>query len=224
VLLLPHGYEGAGPEHSSARLERFLDMSAEDNIQVCYPTSAGQFFHLLRRQALRSWRKPLVVMTPKSLLRREEAASPLSAFTESGWQRVIGDAPEVDPSRVTRLLLCSGKVAFDLMAHRTATKDDSVAVARVEQLYPVPRTELEALVKRYPSVRELFWVQEEPRNMGAWRFMRSHLADLVATAAQPVKVQYVGRVESPSPATGFLKTHELEQHVLVDEAFARGTA
>jgi 2-oxoglutarate dehydrogenase E1 component len=224
VLLLPHGYEGAGPEHSSARLERFLDMSAEDNIQVCYPTSAGQLFHLLRRQALRSWRKPLVVMTPKSLLRREEAASPLSVFTEGGWQRVIGDGPEVNPSRVTRLLLCSGKVAYDLMAHRTATQDDSVAVARVEQLYPVPRTELEALVKRYPSVRELFWVQEEPRNMGAWRFMRSHLADLAATAAQPVKVQYVGRVESPSPATGFLKTHELEQHVLVDEAFARGTA
>jgi 2-oxoglutarate dehydrogenase E1 component len=224
VLLLPHGYEGAGPEHSSARLERFLDMAAEDNIQVCYPTSAGQLFHLLRRQALRSWRKPLVVMTPKSLLRREEAASPLSTFTDGGWQRVIGETAEQDPARVTRLLLCSGKVAFDLMAHRTATHDNSVAVARVEQLYPVPRLELEALVKRYPALRELFWVQEEPRNMGAWRFMRSHLSDLAATAAQPVKVQYVGRVESPSPATGFLKTHELEQHLLVDEAFARGTA
>ncbi len=224
VLLLPHGYEGAGPEHSSARLERFLDMSAEDNIQVCYPTTAGQLFHLLRRQALRSWRKPLVVMTPKSLLRREEAASPLSTFTDGGWQRIIGDGAEVDPSRVTRLLLCSGKVAFDLMAKRTASKDDSVAVARVEQLYPVPKSELEALVKRYASLRELYWVQEEPSNMGAWRFMRSHLVALAATAAQPVKVHYVGRVESPSPATGFLKTHELEQHVLVEEAFARGTA
>ncbi len=223
VLLLPHGYEGAGPEHSSARLERFLDMSAEDNIQVCYPTSAAQLFHLFRRQALRSWRKPLVVMTPKSLLRREEAASPLQAFTEGGWQRVIGDAAEADPASVTRLLLCSGKVAFDLMAHRAASKDTSVALARVEQLYPVPRTELVALVKRYPSLTELLWVQEEPRNMGAWRFMRSHLAELAATAAQKVSVRYVGRVESPSPATGFLKTHELEQKLLVDEAFARGT-
>jgi 2-oxoglutarate dehydrogenase E1 component len=223
VLLLPHGYEGAGPEHSSARLERFLDMSAEDNIQVCYPTTAAQLFHVLRRQALRSWRKPLVVMTPKSLLRREEAASPLSAFSEAGWQRVIGDVAEEDPTRISRLLLCSGKVAFDLMARRTQTNDRSVALARVEQLYPVPRLELEALVKRYPSLRELIWVQEEPRNMGAWRFMRSHLAELAATAALPVSVRYVGRVESPSPATGFLKTHELEQHQLVDEAFARGT-
>jgi 2-oxoglutarate dehydrogenase E1 component len=223
VLLLPHGYEGAGPEHSSARLERFLDMSAEDNIQVCYPTTAAQLFHLLRRQALRSWRKPLVVMTPKSLLRREEAASPLSAFSDDGWQRVIGDAAEEDPRRITRLLLSSGKVAFDLMARRAQTKDTSVALARVEQLYPVPRLEFEALVKRYPSLRELIWVQEEPRNMGAWRFMRSHLADMAATAAQPVSVRYVGRVESPSPATGFLKTHELEQKLLVDEAFARGT-
>jgi 2-oxoglutarate dehydrogenase E1 component len=224
VLLLPHGYEGAGPEHSSARLERFLDMSAEDNIQVCYPTTAAQFFHLLRRQALRSWRKPLVVMTPKSLLRREEAASALSDFTDSGWQRVIGGGPEVDPSRVSRLLLCSGKVGFDLMARRASTEDDSVAVARVEQLYPVPRVDLGALVKRYPSLRELYWVQEEPRNMGAWRFIRSHLVELAATAAQPVKVQYVGRGKSPSPATGFLKTHEFEQRLLVDEAFARGTA
>jgi 2-oxoglutarate dehydrogenase E1 component len=223
VLLLPHGYEGAGPEHSSARLERFLDMSAEDNIQVVYPTTAAQLFHLLRRQALRTWRKPLVVMTPKSLLRREEAASPLTAFTDGSWQRVIGDGPEQDASRVTRLLLCSGKVGFDLIDRRATTHDASVAVARVEQLYPVPRAELEALVKRYPALRELFWVQEEPRNMGAWRFMRSHLAEVAATAVQPVTVQYVGRVESPSPATGFLKTHELEQHLLVSEAFARGT-
>ncbi len=224
VLLLPHGYEGAGPEHSSARLERFLDMAAEDNIQVSQPTTAAQLFHLLRRQALLGWRKPLVVMTPKSLLRREEAASPLEAFTEGGWQRVVPDPEATDPASVTRLLLCSGKVAFDLMAHRTQTPDPSVAIARVEQLYPVPRAQLEAQVKRYPALRELIWVQEEPRNMGAWRFMRSHLAELAETAAQPVSVRYVGRAESPSPATGFLKTHELEQHQLVEEAFARGTA
>ncbi len=199
-------------------------MAAEDNIQVVYPTSAAQLFHLLRRQALLSWRKPLVVMTPKSLLRREEAASPLEAFTHGSWQRLLPDAGGPAPATVTRLLLCSGKVAFDLMARRAETKDASVAISRVEQLYPVPRAELEALVKGYPALRELTWVQEEPRNMGAWRFMRSHLAELAATAAQPVSVRYVGRVDSPSPATGFLKTHELEQHQLVDEAFARGTS
>ncbi len=224
VLLLPHGYEGAGPEHSSARLERFLDMSAEDNIQVCYPTTAAQLFHLLRRQALLPWRKPLVVMTPKSLLRREEASSLLQAFTGGDWQRVLPDPVDTNPAAVSRLLLCSGKVAFDLMAHRALASDTSVGIGRIEQLYPVPRAELEALVQRYPSLRELIWVQEEPRNMGAWRFMRSHLAELAATARQPVSVSYVGRVESPSPATGFLKTHELEQHQLVQEAFARGTS
>ena len=224
VLLLPHGYEGAGPEHSSARLERFLDMAAEDNMQVCYPTTAAQLFHLLRRQALLPWRKPLVVMTPKSLLRREEAASPLEAFTNGGWQRILPDTEDSAAASVTRLLLCSGKVAFDLMARRAETKDGTVAIARVEQLYPVPRTQLEALVQRYPQLQELVWVQEEPRNMGAWRFMRSHLAELAATAKQPVSVRYVGRVETPSPATGFLKTHELEQHQLVEEAFARETS
>ncbi len=197
VLLLPHGYEGAGPEHSSARLERFLDMSAEDNIQVCYPTSAAQLFHLFRRQALRSWRKPLVVMTPKSLLRREEAASPLQAFTEGGWQRVIGDAAEADPASVTRLLLCSGKVAFDLMAHRAASKDTSVALARVEQLYPVPRTEL-------VSPRETLPVADRAAlgAGGAAQHGRLALHALPPRRAgghrrTKVSVRYVGRVESP---------------------------
>jgi len=224
VLLLPHGYEGAGPEHSSARLERFLAMSAEDNIQVTYPTSSAQFFHLLRRQALRPWRKPLVVMTPKSLLRREEASSPLEAFASGGWKRVISDAPEADPRTVTRLLLCSGKVFFDLHAARAAAGDVTQALARVEQLYPLPRAELEALVARYPSLRELVWVQEEPLNMGARRFMMPHLAKIAASAPQSVGLRYVGRSESPSPATGFLKTHELEQQLLVQEALARGTS
>jgi 2-oxoglutarate dehydrogenase E1 component len=220
VLLLPHGYEGAGPEHSSARLERFLAMSAEDNIQVCYPTTAGQLFHLLRRQALRPWRKPLVVMTPKSLLRREEAASSLDEFTRGSWRRVIADSPELDPAPVRRLLLCTGKVAFDLMAGRAAAKDSTIALARVEQLYPVPRAELLALVQRYPGLRELTWVQEEPLNMGARRFMLPHLVELAATAAGSVRVKSVGRAESSSPATGFHKTHELEQQLLVDEAIS----
>jgi 2-oxoglutarate dehydrogenase E1 component len=223
VLLLPHGYEGAGPEHSSARLERFLAMSAEDNIQVTYPTSSAQFFHLLRRQALRPWRKPLVVMTPKSLLRREEASSPLDAFTTGGWQRVIPDGPGVDPAPVTRLLLCTGKVYFDLAAARVAANDPTIALARVEQLYPLPRAELEAQVRRYPAVRELVWVQEEPLNMGARRFIMPHLAKLAASAPRPLGLRYLGRAESPSPATGFLKTHELEQKLLVEEAISRGT-
>jgi 2-oxoglutarate dehydrogenase E1 component len=223
VLLLPHGYEGAGPEHSSARLERFLAMSAEDNIQVTYPTSSAQFFHLLRRQALRPWRKPLVVMTPKSLLRREEASSGLEAFTGGSWQRVIADSPAMDPGPVTRLLLCTGKVAFDLMAARAAAQDPTIALARVEQLYPLPRAELEACMRRYPGLRELVWVQEEPLNMGARRFIMPHLAKLAASAPQALMLRYVGRAESPSPATGFLKTHELEQRLLVEEAIARGT-
>jgi len=223
VLLLPHGYEGAGPEHSSARLERYLALCAEDNMQVTYPTSSAQFFHLLRRQALRPWRKPLVVMTPKSLLRREEASSPLEAFTSGSWRRLIADGPEVDPRPVTRLLLCSGKVFFDLDAARKAAGDASLGLARVEQLYPLPRAELEAVVARYPALREVVWVQEEPTNMGPRRFMMPHLAKIAASARQTVTLRYVGRSESPSPATGFLKTHELEQQLLVQEAIARGT-
>ncbi|HVP60403.1 MAG TPA: 2-oxoglutarate dehydrogenase E1 component [Myxococcaceae bacterium] len=222
TLLLPHGYEGAGPEHSSARLERFLAMSAEDNIQVCYPTSSAQIFHLLRRQAIRPWRKPLVVMTPKSLLRREEAGAPLSAFTSGTFQRLISDPPAGGEAKVTRLLLCTGKVAYDLLAARAKAADDTVAIARLEQLHPFPEGQLAAEIARYPALEELVWVQEEPENMGAWAFVLPKLTLRVSVRGRALPLRYAGREASASPATGFQKTHELEQVLLVDAALSRG--
>jgi 2-oxoglutarate dehydrogenase E1 component len=224
ALLLPHGYEGAGPEHSSARLERFLDLSAEDNIQVCYPTSAAQIFHLLRRQMRRTLRKPLVVMTPKSLLRLAEAKSPWSDFTQGTYRRLIGEVnPAVAPAEVTRLLLCSGKVYFDLVKARDAAGDRSIAIARLEQLYPLPQGELQALLASLPKVQEVFWVQEEPKNAGAWRFLLEPLMQLVNALPTRPRLQYVGRPESASPATGYSKSHTYEQNLLVSEAIARGS-
>jgi 2-oxoglutarate dehydrogenase E1 component len=221
TLLLPHGYEGAGPEHSSARLERFLELAAEDNIQVCYPTSSAQIFHLLRRQVLRSIRKPLVVMTPKSLLRLAEATSPWSAFATGGFQRVIGETNKaIEPSKVTRVLLCSGKVYFDLARHREALKNTTTAIVRLEQLYPLPEAELRAVLAQYANARELYWVQEEPRNAGAWRYLLEPLLALVGEFTQAPKLKYVGRPESASPATGFLSSHQYEQKLLVDEALS----
>jgi 2-oxoglutarate dehydrogenase E1 component len=222
TLLLPHGYEGAGPEHSSARLERFLTMAAEDNLQVCYPTSSAQVFHLLRRQAIRSWRKPLVVMTPKSLLRREEASSPLSAFVTGNFQRLISDPPAGGAANVKRLLLCTGKVVYDLLAARAKAGDDSVAIARLEQLYPFPEAQLAAEIARYPELQELVWVQEEPENMGAWSFVLPRLTGRASARGKSLPLRYAGREASASPATGFQKTHELEQTLLIDAALSRG--
>ncbi|OJH41982.1 2-oxoglutarate dehydrogenase E1 component [Cystobacter ferrugineus] len=222
TLLLPHGYEGQGPEHSSARLERFLSLSAEDNIQVVYPTTPAQIFHLLRRQVLRPLRKPLVVMSPKSMLRLPEATSKLDELATGSFQEVIAD--KVDPAGVTRLLLCSGKVYYDLVKERDARKDTSIAIVRVEQLYPFPFDELSGLLAKMPKLTELFWVQEEPRNSGAWHFIFPRLHDLVATRGQnPVKLGYIGRAEAASPATGFTQTHKLEQQLIVEEAILRGT-
>ncbi len=220
-LLLPHGYEGAGPEHSSARLERFLELAAEDHLQVCYPTSSAQIFHLLRRQVVRRIRKPLVVMTPKSLLRLAEATSPWSAFTTGGFQRVIGETnAAVDPGQVRRVLLCSGKVYFDLVKQRDAAKTHTTAIARLEQLYPLPEPELRAVLASYPAATEVWWVQEEPRNAGAWRYLLEPLLALAAELPRRPSVKYVGRPESASPATGFLSSHQYEQKLLVDEALS----
>ncbi len=222
TLLLPHGYEGAGPEHSSARLERFLEMAAEDNIQVCYPTSSAQIFHLLRRQIERPIRKPLVVMTPKSLLRNKVAASAWSDFTSGTFKRVIGETnAEVDPKKATRLIVCSGKVYYDLREARDAAKDTSVAIVRLEQLYPLPAPELTELFKSMPKLNDVRWVQEEPRNGGAWLAMIEPLTKLLEESAPKVKLKYVGRPESASPATGYLKASEYEQKVLVEEALAK---
>jgi len=214
VLLLPHGFEGAGPEHSSARLERFLTLCAEDNLQVVYPTTPAQTFHLLRRQVLRPWRKPLVVMTPKSLLRHPQAVSPLEAFVEgTAFRHVIGD-DAVDPAATSRVLLCSGKVYFDLLAAREEQGRDDVAIVRLEQLYPLRQQEVEAALAPYPAGVPVVWVQEEPENMGAWRYLRVTWGGEVA--GRPFSG--VSRPASASPATGSASSHRIEQNELIGEA------
>jgi len=214
VLLLPHGYEGQGPEHSSARLERFLTLAAEDNMQVAQPTTAAQFFHLLRRQMHRPVRKPLVVMTPKSLLRLTAARSAAAEF-ERGHFRVVLDDPAVsDADGVRRILLCTGKVAYPLMAKRDE-EGKPAAVVRVEQLYPFPGDQLRDVFERYPSATEVVWVQEEPENMGAWRFVSNHLRSKLQ---ERLLLTHVSRPESGSPATGSAKIHEQEQQELLARA------
>lgn len=217
VLLLPHGFEGQGPEHSSARLERFLALCAEDNMQVCNLTTPAQYFHALRRQITRRWRKPLVTMTPKSLLRHPRAVSTVADLTDGHFQRLIPDR-EVDPAKTRRVLMCSGKVYYDLLSAREEREIDDVAIVRFEQLYPLDPEQVNALFDRYPRGTEFVWVQEEPWNMGAWFFMHSRLPSIVGDRARDVRV--VARPESSSPATGSKAAHDLEQKRLVEEAFS----
>ncbi len=218
VLLLPHGYEGQGPEHSSARLERFLQLAAEDNIRVVNCTTAAQYFHLLRRQALSlaSDPKPLIVMTPKSLLRHPRAMSPLRALAEGSFQPVLDD-PVASERRheITRLVFCSGKVYVDLVTSSFATDARQVAIVRVEELYPFPEEELAAILARYPNARDVVWLQEEPRNMGAWFFVQPRLQALLGD--RPLR--YIGRPERASPAEGLAEMHEQEQARIVADAF-----
>jgi len=214
VMLLPHGYEGQGPEHSSARLERFLQLCAEDNIQVVNMTTPAQLFHCLRRQALRAWRKPLVVMTPKSLLRRPEATSPLEDLASGTFQKVIPD--ERGRAGVKRVLLCSGKVYFELANHREEEGRDDVAILRLEQLYPLPRVELDRALEGYADGTPVLWVQEEPWNMGAWFYLRANLGGGIF---QRLPIKCVSRDESASPATGSAAAHKLEQGHLFAQAF-----
>jgi 2-oxoglutarate dehydrogenase E1 component len=222
TLLLPHGYEGQGPEHSSARLERFLQLCAEDNMQVCNLTTPAQWFHVLRRQVVRNYRKPLVIMSPKSLLRFRPSFSPLAELVDGGFQRVIDDprlpGGEGPLPGITRVLLCSGKVYYDLDAAREQQGRRDVAIVRVEQLYPFDRTgeAIEAALARYPEARDLRWVQEEPRNMGAWHFMLPRLLEL----APDRKLRFVGRPESASPATGSSEAHKMEVAQLLADAFS----
>jgi 2-oxoglutarate dehydrogenase E1 component len=213
VLLLPHAYEGQGPEHSSARLERFLQLCAEDNIQVVYPTTPAQYFHLLRRQAKRNFRKPLVVMTPKSLLRLPAATSFISEFTHGHFAEVLDD-PTAHPEAVTRVLLCSGKVYYDLARKRDELATSHVAIVRLEQFYPWPGDQLATVLARYRGCREWVWVQEESQNMGGWTFVEPRLR------AMGFPFEYVGRDASASPATGSHHVHEREQELLVRGAFA----
>ena len=216
VMLLPHGMEGQGPEHSSARLERFLLLCAEDNMQVVNLTTPAQLFHCLRRQVLRPWRKPLIVMSPKSLLRHRRAVSTLDELAQGSFQRIIPDDPAVEPSKVRRLALCTGKIYYDLLERREQTNADDIGIIRVEQLYPLRASELQARLAPYPKDVELVWVQEEPWNMGAWYFMRARLPEILGNE-QPLRC--IARPESASPATGSGASHKLEQRLLVDEVF-----
>jgi 2-oxoglutarate dehydrogenase E1 component len=221
ALLLPHGYEGNGPEHSSARLERFLQLAAQDNIRVVNCTTAGQFFHLLRRQALDATARPLVVMTPKGLLRLREATSTIDDLARSSFQPVLDD-PSADHPAVRRLVLCSGKIYYDIATHELRTAATSVAVARIEQLYPFPLERVAALIAGYPELREIVWAQEEPQNMGAWRSLRHRLEEAAAHAPYASRVQYVGRTWRASTSEGYPTLHQYEQDRIVRAALAFG--
>jgi 2-oxoglutarate dehydrogenase E1 component len=217
VLLLPHGYEGQGPEHSSARIERFLQLAARDNIQVCQPSNAAQYFHLLRRQALRHWRKPLVVFTPKSMLRHPDASSPISDFMHQRFLPVLADA---DPNATaSRILICTGKIGHELRAERKKRKNTSTAIVFLEQLYPFPEQELAAAIAQHPAAREIVWVQEEPANMGALFYMLPRLRHIAGERS----VLSVKRSASASPSTGSPKAHEVEQKTLLSLAFTGKT-
>jgi 2-oxoglutarate dehydrogenase E1 component len=219
VLMLPHGYEGQGPEHSSARLERFMQLSADNNMQVCQPTSASQIFHLLRRQMVRQFRKPLIIMTPKSLLRAKDATSPLSEFTKGEFRTVIGPArAEVEGDTVKRVICCSGKVAYDLIRRRDEKKAWDVAIVRVEQLYPFPHKAFAAEMKRFPNATEIVWCQDEPQNQGAWFFVQ-HLVHENLLEGQ--KLGYAGRPASASPAVGYSHLHQEQQKALLEQAFGK---
>ncbi|RPJ69950.1 MAG: 2-oxoglutarate dehydrogenase E1 component, partial [Acidobacteria bacterium] len=216
VLLLPHGYEGQGPEHSSARIERFLQLAAEDNLQICQPSTAAQYFHMLRRQALRAWRKPLVVFTPKSMLRHADSSSPVEALTAGRFETVLADLEERPDAR--RVLVCTGKIVHELRAERKRRNDDTTAIISVEQLYPFPNTPLAETLARYPEAREVVWVQEEPKNMGAHFYVVPRLK----AAFRRGGVRSVKRQASASPATGSGKAHQVEQKTLLALAFGTG--
>ncbi|HZE92764.1 MAG TPA: 2-oxoglutarate dehydrogenase E1 component, partial [Rhizobacter sp.] len=219
VLLLPHGYEGQGPEHSSARLERFMQLAADNNMQIVQPTSASQIFHVLRRQMVRQFRKPLVVMTPKSLLRAKDASSPLSEFTRGEFRTVIGPArDQIDADKVKRLIACSGKVAYDLMKRCDEKKTTDVAIVRVEQLYPFPHKAFSAELKRFPNAVDVVWCQDEPQNQGAWFFVQHYIHE---NMNEGQRLGYAGRPASASPAVGYAHLHQEQLKALLDQAFGK---
>jgi 2-oxoglutarate dehydrogenase E1 component len=215
VLLLPHGFEGMGPEHSSARLERFLQLGARDNIQVVYPTTPAQYFYCLRRQGLRKWRKPLVVMTPKSLLRHPRSVSNLDEFAAGGFQTVLVDQVKTNGRSADRVLLCSGKIYFDLDKRRRAIDREELPIIRIEQLYPFPEKTLQAALSRYAPQARLIWVQEEPENMGAWWYLNQKFTKMLGDC----RLSVVARQEAASPATGSATRHREQQEQLLDRAF-----
>ena len=218
TLMLPHGYEGQGPEHSSARLERFMQLAADTNMQIVQPTTASQIFHVLRRQMVRNLRKPLVIMTPKSLLRNKDATSPLSEFTKGSFQTIIPEQKDIKADKVKRLIACSGKVYYDLVKKREEKGHDDVAIVRVEQLYPFPHKAFSTELKKYPNATEVVWCQDEPQNQGAWFFVQHYLHENMADGQ---RLGYSGRAASASPAAGYAHLHQEQQKALVEGAFAK---
>lgn len=218
TLLLPHGYEGQGPEHSSARLERFLQLCAEHNIQVCIPTTPAQVFHMLRRQTLRPLRKPLVVMSPKSLLRHKDAVSTLEELAEGEYQNVLGDTDNQDPEKITRVVMCSGRVYYDLRERRREQGLDHIAIVRLEQLYPFPELELEQVMAVYTELKEVIWCQEEPMNQGAWYASQHHMRRVIHRLKRTLYLDYAGREASASPAAGYLALHVEQQEAFIKQA------
>ena len=217
VMLLPHGYEGQGPEHSSARIERFLQLCASENIQVCVPSSPKQIFHLLRRQAIRKMRTPLVVISPKSLLRNPMAVSNLDELTNGSFDCVIDDDIK-KPEAVKRLILCSGKVFYDLIEKKKEENREDIAVIRIEQLYPFPYDDLEEILTKYQNVQEFIWCQEEPLNQGAWFSHRHRIQRVLDRLGDGHEVSLVSRPAAAAPAVGLMKLHLQQQKDLVNEA------
>ncbi|KQW44760.1 MULTISPECIES: 2-oxoglutarate dehydrogenase E1 component [unclassified Roseateles] len=219
TMMLPHGYEGQGPEHSSARLERFMQLAADNNMQIVQPTNAAQIFHVLRRQMLRMFRKPLIIMTPKSLLRAKDATSPLADFTKGEFKTVIGEQDAaLNAEKVKRVIVCSGKVYYDLVKARAEKKSADVAVIRVEQLYPFPHKAFAAELKKYPNATDIVWCQDEPQNQGAWFFVQHYVHE---NMTEGQKLGYAGRPASASPACGYAHLHQEQQKALLDQAFAK---
>ena len=218
TLMLPHGYEGQGPEHSSARLERFMQLAADTNMQIVQPTTASQIFHVLRRQMVRNLRKPLIIFTPKSLLRAKDAASPLVEFTKGSFQTIIGDSAELNGEKVKRVIACSGKVYYDLVKKRLEKELNDVAILRVEQLYPFPHKVFAAELKKYPNATDIVWCQDEPQNQGAWFFVQHYIHENMAAGQ---RLGYSGRAASASPAVGYSHLHQEQQKALVEGAFAK---
>ena len=215
TMLLPHGYEGQGPEHSSARLERFLQMCADHNWQVCVPSTPAQVFNMLRRQAIRPMRKPLIVMSPKSLLRHPLAVSSLEELSSGVFQNVIDEIDEMDAAKVKRVVMCSGKVYYDLLDQRRKGEQEDVAIIRIEQLYPFPHAEIEPIINKFKHVTDWVWCQEEPQNQGAWYCSQHHFWSAIPDGA---KLSYAGRSASASPAVGYISVHNQQQKDLVDDA------
>ncbi|MCZ6634047.1 MAG: 2-oxoglutarate dehydrogenase E1 component, partial [bacterium] len=213
VMLLPHGFEGQGPEHSSARLERYLALCAEDNMQVGYLTTPAQYFHILRRQMLRAFRKPLILMQPKSLLRHKGSTSPIADFYKGHFHPLLDDPDQPDPGGIKRLVFCSGKVFFDLNDGRVEREQDAVALVRIEELYPFPWDDVAAILEKYAQADEICWVQEEPQNMGSWDFVEPKIRKTLGDAKL---VRYIGRRATASTATGIQSTHLAEQKAIVD--------